>query len=216
MSGFGGQSGMSAPETIGRRFVYGLTMLLVEAYTLKGDTARAIETHEKVLALRKKLATDAPNTVGFKNELASTEVALGKLLAKTDAKRGKQLIDAGIERARALVAADAVSNEWKETLTQGLLAHADCDRVAGNAAARKTTLDEAITVALAGSQRAPQNPQWQGFLAEIQAGFAELASTPADRAARWKAVRDLLEPLHQAGRLPAVRKNLLERARANR
>ena len=189
---------------------------LANAYALKNETQRAIETHEKVLALRKQLAAEAPAQSGFKNELASTEIALGKLLARSDAKRGKELIDAGLEKARALVTADAVSNEWKETLTQGLLAHADCDRVAGNAKSRAASLDEAMTVALAGSQRAPQNPQWQGFLAEIHAGYAELAATPADRAASWKAVRDLLEPLQQTGRLPAVRKNLLERARASR
>jgi hypothetical protein len=188
---------------------------LANAYSLEPQAhTRAIETHEKVLALRTQLAAEAPAQTGFKNELASTEIALGKLVAKTDPKRGKQLIDSGLEKARTLTTADTVSNEWKETLTQGLLAHADCDRVANAPVARKTTLDEAITVALAGSQRAPQNPQWQGFLAEIHAGYAELATTPADRAASWKAVRDLLEPLAKAGRLPAVRNNLLQRARA--
>jgi serine/threonine protein kinase len=189
---------------------------LANAYTLKGDTARAIATHEQVLALRTQLADEAPNQTGFKNELASTEVALGRLLARSDAKRGKALIAAGLERAHALVATDAVSNEWKETLAQGLLAHAECDRNANDPQARKRALDEALSVAFAGSQRAPQNPQWQGFLAEIQSGYAELATTPADRAAAWRAVRELLEPLEKAGHLPAVRKNLLERARAAR
>ena len=64
------------------------------------------------------------------------------------------------------------------------------------------------------SQRAPQNPQWPGFLAEIQVGYAELATTAADRATAWQAVRDLLEPLAKAGHLPASRKALLDRARA--
>ncbi len=190
---------------------------LANAYALKGDVAKAIETHEKVLAIRAQLVDEAPAQTGFRNELASTEIAFGKLLAKTDAKRGKELIHSGIERAHALVAADAVSNEWKETLTQGLLAHAECAKVASDPKGRRASLDEAITVALAGSQRAPQNPQWQGFLAEIQAGYAELAAQAGDRAAMaasWKAVRDLLEPLAKDGRLPAVRKALLERARA--
>jgi len=188
---------------------------LANAYAQESQAqARAIETHEKVLVIRRQLADEAPAQTGFRNELASTEIALGKLLAKVDAKRGKQLIDAGVEKARTLTTADAVSNEWKETLTQGLLAHADCDRVAADPISRKRTLDEAITVALAGSQRAPLNPQWQGFLAEIHAGYAELATNGADRAVAWKAVRDLLEPLAKAGRLPAARNNLLQRARA--
>jgi tetratricopeptide (TPR) repeat protein len=189
---------------------------LANVLALKNERARAIAHHEEVLAIRKRLAEEAPAQTGFRNELASTEIALGKLVAKTDVKRGKGLIDAGLEKARGLVVADPVSNEWKETLTQGLLAHADCDRAAHDATARKASLDEAITVALAASQRAPQNPQWQGFLAEIHAGYAELARNPADRAASWKAVLDLLEPLQQAGRLPAVRNNLLQRARATR
>jgi tetratricopeptide (TPR) repeat protein len=187
---------------------------LANAYTQKGDHARAIATHEQVLALRKQLADEAPNQTGFKNELASTEIALGRLLARIDRQRGKLLIASGLEKAHALVATDAVSNEWKETLTQGLLAHADCDRNANDPKARKASLDEAITVALAGGQRAPANPQWQGFLAEIQAGYAELATTPAERTTAWRAVRDLLEPLDEAGHLPAVRKSLLDRARA--
>jgi tetratricopeptide (TPR) repeat protein/tRNA A-37 threonylcarbamoyl transferase component Bud32 len=190
---------------------------LANAYALKGELPKAIETHEKVLALRAQLVDESPTQSGFKNELASTEIALGKALAKSDAKRGKELIHDGLERARSLVGADNVSNEWKETLTQGLLAHADCQRVANDAKGRKSSLDEAIGIAMAGSQRAPQNPQWQGFLAEIHAGYAELAGAIGDRAATlaaWKTVRDLLEPLDKAGRLPAVRKNLLERARA--
>ena len=189
---------------------------LANAYTLKGDATRAIEHHEKVLAIRKALAEEAPTQSGYKNELASTEIALGKLLVRVDPPRSKLLVALGIERARALVAIDAVSNEWRETLTQGLLAHADCAKIAGDPPARRASLEEAHALATAGAQRAPQNPQWQGFLAEVHAGYAESATTAAERTAAWRAVRELLEPLANARRLPASRKILLDRARAHR
>jgi len=188
---------------------------LASAYAHKGELARAIETHGQVLAARAKLVEESPAQSGFKNELASTEIALGRLLARSEGRRARELIETGLARARALVAADAISNEWKETLTQGLLAHADALR--GDATRRRAALDEALTVARAGSQRAPQNPQWPGFLAEVHAGYAELAATTGDRVATraaYRAVRDLLEPLATDGRLPAAREALLERARA--
>ncbi|MBA3392058.1 MAG: serine/threonine protein kinase [Deltaproteobacteria bacterium] len=189
---------------------------LANAHAQKGDVPRALANHERVLAIRTKLVEESPTQSGFKNELASTEVALGRLLVRTDSKRAGELIDAGVDRARALVAADALSNEWKETLTQGLLARAEAARATNAPAVRKETLEAALAVATAGSQRAPQNPQWPGFLAEIHIGFAELAGDRGTRLASYKVVRDLLEPLASTGRLPAVRKNLLDRARAAR
>ncbi|MDQ3370613.1 MAG: hypothetical protein M3680_34790, partial [Myxococcota bacterium] len=72
------------------------------------------------------------------------------------------------------------------------------------------------TVVAAGAARAPQNPQWPGFGAEVHAGFAELAAAAGDRAgaaAAWLAVRAALEPLATTGRMHAARKNLLDRAR---
>ena len=102
---------------------------------------------------------------------------------------------------------------------QGLLARAELARVAGDREARGTALAEARTISTAAADLAPQSVHWTGFVAEAQAGLAELAAATGDAAgaaAAWKAVRDRLEPLAAAGRLPVPRKPLLERARAGR
>jgi hypothetical protein len=54
---------------------------------------------------------------------------------------------------------------------------------------------------------------WPGYLAEAHAGLADLGQGAN---AEWKKVRDLLEPLAKANRLPAPRAALLDRARAQR
>ena len=67
--------------------------------------------------------------------------------------------------------------------------------------------------------RARDNVHWPGYLAEAHVGLAELAIASGDTkgaAAAWKRVRDLLDPLATAGRLPAPRRPLLDRARAQR
>jgi tetratricopeptide (TPR) repeat protein len=192
---------------------------LANAYAYKNDAPRAIEAHEEALALRRQLVDESPGQGGFRNELASTEAALGKLLAVSDPKRSKQLIADGLARSRALVAADAMSNEPKETLTQGLLAEAAAARMTNDATTRERALSEALAIARAAADRAPHNVHWPGFLAEIHAGLAELASARGDHraaAAAWKAAREALEPLATAGRLTAHRKALLDRARAGR
>ncbi|MDQ3370692.1 MAG: serine/threonine-protein kinase, partial [Myxococcota bacterium] len=119
---------------------------LANVHAIKGELARAVELHEAVLAVRRRLVEEAPAQSGFKNELATTEIALGRLLARGDARRGGALIASGLERARTLIAADAHSNEWKETVTQGLLARAELARITGDAGARQAALDEALTV----------------------------------------------------------------------
>jgi serine/threonine protein kinase/tetratricopeptide (TPR) repeat protein len=190
---------------------------LGNAYTEKGDVAHAIEAHEQALALRTRLVDESPGQVSFRNELASTEVALGKLIAVSDPGRSKQLIDTGLTRSRALVAGDPLNNEWKETFTQGLIGQADAARATNDARTREAALTEALAVARDAAERSQHNVHWPGFLAEIHAGLAELASARGDRpaaAAAWRVTRDLLEPLAQANRLAAQRKALLERARA--
>jgi serine/threonine protein kinase len=197
---------------------------LGNGHAYKNELDRAIEAHERALEIRAKLAADAPAQVGFKNELASSEIALGRLLAPRNGKRAGELIAAGLGRARALVAADAISLEWKRTLVQGLLAQAELARVAPpppqqQPAGRKAALAEALAIATAAVARSPQNVHWAGFAAEAQVGLAELAAAAGDArgaAAAWKAVRELLEPLAAADRLPAPRRPLLERARAGR
>ena len=197
-----------------RRSVSWAHTKLGNAYAQLSRFDAAIEAHEKALALRMKLVTEAPAHTGFKNELASTEIALGKLLAPRDAKRAKELVAAGLTRARELVDGDAVNVEWKETLTQGLIASAEIARVTSDRVARAAALEEARVLADASVARAPQNAHWPGYVAEIHAGLAESATDPKIAAAEWKLARDTLEPLAQAKRLPATRKALLERARA--
>ncbi len=192
---------------------------LARAFTIDGDTAKAIESHEQALAWRQQLVAEAPSQGGFKNELASSEVELGRLLAAKDEKRAAALITQGISRARMLVAGDTINNEWKETLTQGLLAEAELARARGDAKARATALTEALGVAEDAAGRSPQNAHWPGYVAEAHAGLAEVAAATGDAkaaSAAWKKVVETLEPLATAGRLPAPRKPLLDRARARR
>ncbi len=177
----------------------------------RGEAARAIDLDEQALVLRRQLVLDSPANGGFKNELASTEIALGPLVVARDAKRGAALIASGLARARALVQGDPINLEWRETLTQGLIA---LGRAPGDHAARLAALDEAVATADDAMRRAAQNVQWPGYLADAHGGLAELATERAVAAAEWKKVRELLEPLALAGRLPAPRIPLLDRARA--
>jgi serine/threonine protein kinase/tetratricopeptide (TPR) repeat protein len=197
---------------------------LGNGHAYKHEVDRAIEEHERALEIRAKLAADAPAQVGFKNELASSEIILGRLLAQRDSKRAGDLVAAGLARARSLVIADAISQEWKRTLVQGLLATAELARVSTKQqqpptpqqqATRKAALTEALALAEAAAARVPDNVHWAGFVAEAQVGLAELATATGDArgaAAAWKAARDRLEPLAAKGRLPATRRPLLERA----
>jgi len=187
---------------------------LGNAYVLKGELAKGMDAHDKALALRVALVNEAPKHMGFRNELASTEITLGKLQATRNPKGGAGLVHSGLTRARLLVAADPINHEWKETVTQGLLATADVAKLTGDLAARRAALTEALELATRTTADAPHNAQWPVFLAEIHGGLAEL--DPRTAAAEWKAVRDLLEPLAAAGRLYAMRKPLLDRARAGR
>jgi len=192
---------------------------LANAYAEHHDVPHSIEAHEQALALRAKLVEESPGQGGFRNELASTEVALGKLLVGGDPRRSKQLLDTGLARSRALVASDSINGEWKETLTQAWLAQADAAHATHDAKTREVALSEAFAIAREAAEHAQDSVHWPGFLAEIHAGRAELASVRGDSraaAAEWRAARDLLEPLAKANRLAAQRKALLDRARAAR
>jgi serine/threonine protein kinase/tetratricopeptide (TPR) repeat protein len=192
---------------------------LAKAFTINGDIAKALEAHEQALATRKQLVDEAPSQGGFKNELASTEAELGKLLASRDGKRAEELIKNGLARAHMLVAGDMINNEWKETLTQGLLAQGELARARGDTKTRESVLNEALGVADAATSNAPHNAHWPGYLAEIHLGLAETATARGDAktaAGEYKRVVETLEPLDKAGRLPAPRKPLLERARARK
>lgn len=199
-----------------RRSVAWAYSKLGNAFATKGELPGAIASHEEALALRNQLVIEAPAHSGFRNELASTEIALGRILAPRDAKRAKELIESGLGRARAMVSGDAVNSEWKETLTQGLLAQAELARAANDRATRLLALTEARTLAHAAAERAPQNVQWPGYVAEVHAGLAELAEDARTAAAEWRTVVETLEPLAKVDHLPAARKTLLDRARARR
>jgi serine/threonine protein kinase/tetratricopeptide (TPR) repeat protein len=192
---------------------------LAGAYTARGELVRAAEDHEEALTLRGALVDEFPGQSGFRNELALSELALGRLIAARDPARGARLIDAGLARARALVAADPINLEWKETLTHGLLARADAARAGAARRVRDDALAEALEVVRAAMAGGAHNVRWPGLAAEIRAGLAEQAAARGDaRAARaeWQAVREALEPLARASRLAVQRKPLLDRARAGR
>jgi len=169
-------------------------------YAQKGDTAKALDMHQRAHELRAALVTESPANGGFKNELAQTEISLGSLT------RDPKLVESGIARARALVQGDPLNLEWRETLVEGLLATGHAQ---GEKAARSAALDEARSISEEAMRRTPQNVQWPGYNAEAHAGLADLGD-----AGEWKKVSDVLEPLAKAGRLPAPRIPLLERARA--
>ncbi|MGE0870832.1 MAG: protein kinase [Kofleriaceae bacterium] len=184
----------------------------------KREIDRAIAAHEQAIALRATLAEESPAHSGFRNELACSELALGRLLATRDRKRSSELVAAGVSKARALVAGDPINAEWKETLTQGLLAQAALARGTDDAAAA-TLLDEALAIATATTARVPHNVFWPGYVADIQISRGELANAKGDRrgaAAAFAAARAVLEPLASTGKLPFARKGLFERARTAR
>ncbi|HEY5936660.1 MAG TPA: hypothetical protein VIU61_18555, partial [Kofleriaceae bacterium] len=186
---------------------------LGQAFTEKATVPRAIESHEQALALREKLVEGSPTQIMYRNELATTEIALGRLLATRDAKRAETLIASGLTRARAVATSDPINLEWKETVLQGLLATAEQMR---DPKVKRATLDEAIAIAFEAITRSPQNIHWPGYLAETHAALALLAPDAKARTAAWQAALNALEPLAAAGRLPATRKTLLDRARASR
>jgi tetratricopeptide (TPR) repeat protein len=184
---------------------------LASAASQAGNAPQAIELNEQALALRQQIVAESPSQGGFKDELSSSEAELGRLLVAKDPRRATELVDKAIERERMLVDGDPINNAWKQTLVQALLARALLQR---GTPGRGETLVLAQEIANEGARRAAQNAQWPGMLAEIHEGLAEAAPDAKTAAAEWKAARDLLEPLANAGRLPAARLPLLARARA--
>ncbi|MCX5744395.1 MAG: hypothetical protein NT062_18045, partial [Proteobacteria bacterium] len=88
----------------------------------------------------------------------------------------------------------------------------------GDLAAREAALLDARALCEL-AMKHTANVRWIGYLAEIDAGLADLATARGDvkgARAAWTLVRDLLEPLAKDGRLSWTRKPLLERARATK
>ncbi len=193
---------------------------LGRVYALRADRKGALAYFETALPLRTRNVERAPGHPGYTNELASTEIAIGELLASgpgADLARAETLISRGLERARTLAAADPASNEWRETVVDGLIARAEVAHAATHPDSERDALVEAASVAEQAEQRAAQPAQWACYLADVQARFAALATDTGDHAtaaAAWARARALLEPLDRAGLLPAPRRSLLARARA--
>jgi serine/threonine protein kinase/tetratricopeptide (TPR) repeat protein len=186
---------------------------LAKAFILQGNDKTGLGAHEEALKTRQQLVAESPSQGSFKNELASSEIELGRLLVPTNAKRSDELIKQGVARARNLVVGDMINMEWKETLTQGLIAQGS---VARDLAVRRSSYAEALGIAEQAAQRAPQNAHWPGYLAEIHTGLAETSGADAKAAkAEWKRVVEILETLEKEGRLAATRKPLLDRARTH-
>ncbi|HEY4175402.1 MAG TPA: protein kinase [Kofleriaceae bacterium] len=183
------------------------------ALALNNDLAGAIASHEKALAARQQLVTAAKTQAEFKNELASSEVALGKLLAAKEPTRAATLINSGIDRAQQLVNNDAQNYEWKETVTQGLLARAELARATSDRTTRLAALAEAQKNAEAAIAHAPLSVVWPGYLAEALSGIVEASPDIATANAAREKIIATLEPLEKDKRLPAQRKSLLDRAR---
>jgi len=168
------------------------------------DLKKAYDLYEKALAIRDKLAGESAAAGDFKDELASTEVLLGRLLATRDPRRAAELIDSGLKRSKVLADTDPINNMYKETQTQGLLAKAALAKAQGQKQAQTAALEGARAMCESAMKRT-ENVRWTGYLAEV---FGELGD--------WKLVRELLEPLAADGRLSWTRKALLERARASK
>lgn len=185
-------------------------------HTLRGATDRAIAAHEAALLLRRELFTGSRSHAGLQDELASTEVALGKLLIARAPERAAELIGDGTALARALHLADPIDNTYNETFASALLGSADLARARGDRRAGHAALTEALAVAQVALDRAAQNAMWPGFAAELHARLADVEKAEgknAQAAAHWAAARDLLESLLASGRLPSYRKSLLQRVR---
>ncbi len=186
-------------------------------YTVRGDPARAIDAHEQALVLRKDLVAGSRSHAGLRDELASTEVALGKQLLGRDLPRAAELIEAGSQLAKALHQGDPLDNTYKETYASALLGSAELAKIRGDRPAARQALLEALAIAQIALDRAGQSATWPAFAADLHVRIAESFAADGKRAdaiVHWFRARDLLEGLADSGRLSFERKPLLVRARA--
>jgi serine/threonine protein kinase/tetratricopeptide (TPR) repeat protein len=189
---------------------------LADAFAQSGDVPRALEAHEQALALRDKLVAESPSQSEFKDELAETEVLLGRMLATTDVKRAGELVARGTGRMKLLVDNDPLNTAWKQTMLEGLLARAVVAKASGDASMRASAFADARKLAEDARARAPKNVLLVGLYAEIEVTFAEATTDTKAAATAWDNARGALEPLQREGRLPAARAPLLERARMHK
>lgn len=183
-------------------------------YTLRNSLDRAIASHEQALVLRRELVAGSKSHAGLRDELASTEVALGKLLIARDAARAAELIGHGTELAKALHEGDPLDNSYKETYTSALLGSAELAKTRGDRAGAYQALTEALAVAQVALERTGQSATWPAFAADLHIRLAEIEPDREAAAVHWFTARDLLESLAESGRLAFHRKPLLLRVRA--
>lgn len=185
-------------------------------HSLAGSPEQAIAAHEQALRVREELVADSKSHAGLRDELASTRVALGKLLITRASARAAELIAAGRELAHALYAADPNDNSYRETLCSALIATAELARARQDRATVRTELAEALAVSQQALARAAQSASWPGIAADLHTKLAELDLAEGKRpeaSAHYQQARILLERLAATGRLPAHRKGLLARVR---
>jgi serine/threonine protein kinase len=188
-----------------------------------GDRPRALAAQEEALALRTELVAGAPSNAGLKNELASSHINLARVLLRDAGgrvpPRVTDLLATGVTLAQALVDGDPVNMEWKETLVQGLYAQALVTTTARDSAGARAALEPAIKVAEDVIVRSPDSSYWRGTLAELLEATANVDiadGKPEDAAVHRRAAFAAIEPVVQAGRLPAYRKSLYNRLKAYR
>jgi len=208
-----------------KRLLAWSTVKLAQLYSQRraqGDQARALAAQEDALVLRQELVAGAPSNAGLKNELASSDINLARALMRDGgggpppARVATLLVD-GVALARTLVDGDPVNTEWKETLVSGLYATGLAANAARDPAAARAGFEPAIEIAEGVIAQAPDSAYWRGTLAELLDGLA-VASTidgkPEDAVAHRKAAYAALQPVADAGRLPAYRKALYNRLKA--
>jgi len=185
-----------------------------------GDVDRAIAEHREALRIRDELVRATPQHAGLRNELAGSEILVGRLLVRAGAgDDALGLLGRGIGRARDLVAGDPVNLEWKETLVMGLVARGDARRRAGDVTLARADLEQALAIAEAAAALAPSSALWQATQAEARWDLARCLRGPgeADRAARLAAAaRDALDRLAADGRLGSDRRALYQDVRRGR
>jgi len=175
---------------------------LAGALPFAGDLPGALAAARESQALRQDLVAGAPDHAGQKNELALSELVLGRL----ELRAGRPAVaeghlDRAIELARELVETDDDNVEWKETLVGALI-----DR--GGAAGGREALELATETATA----LPESQVWQVLLADAHWEVAQ----HEDRAAHVRAARDLLADLERTGRLGFEQRELVRAVRGGR
>jgi serine/threonine protein kinase/tetratricopeptide (TPR) repeat protein len=204
-----------------RRLLAWSAAKLAHVYAQKrdaGDADRAIDSSEEALALRKALSDESPSHALLRNELASSEIGLGRLLVGSERAtpgRARELIASGVERAGKLVDGDPVNSEFKETLVSGLVAYGAVLVAADDADTARAHLERARGIAEAVIAGSPKSVLWLGSLAEALDTLGDIDKLQGKYADERAHRRAAFAALDKAGdRLPAFRKPLYDRLKA--